>query len=133
MLPDDLARAPPADLRRRKLPVVRQRCDHFTTFEDETEGATATCRTLSPTAKRAIARSRKSIDIARIIPKALDCRAKDSESAHGNHRNPLSIPNQFIPSMPQEFALTVVLQCSADLADYSIHPVSAMFARIWYS
>jgi len=47
-----------------QLPVARKRCDHFTTLDGATSSAADTCRTLSPRARRAIARSRKSIDIA---------------------------------------------------------------------
>ena len=60
MIPDDLA----------QLPVARRRYDHFTTLDGATFSATATCRTLCPSARRASARSRKSIEIGRVIAQA---------------------------------------------------------------
>ena len=53
-----------------QLPVARRRCDHFTTLEGATLSASATFRTVCPSSSRAIARSRKSIEIARLIDKA---------------------------------------------------------------
>jgi len=44
------------------LPVVRNRCDHFTTLAGLMLKAAATARTLSPFRTRPTARSRKSID-----------------------------------------------------------------------
>ena len=53
------------------LPNARLRCDHLTTLEGATLSASATPRTVSPRSSRAIARSRMSIERARVMKAGL--------------------------------------------------------------
>jgi hypothetical protein len=78
------------------LPVARSRCDHFTTLDGATLSAAATARTLSPAARRDIARTRKSIDKALVIAAALQS-STQIESENQPHVNPLPIQPSFIP------------------------------------
>ena len=80
-----------------KLPVARKRCDHFTTLEGATSSAAATWRTLCPDATRAIARARKSIDIARVIPNDSTLAKTTVNHLRPETGIPLPIPNHLIP------------------------------------
>ena len=60
----------PPDLPGAQLPVLRRRCDHFTTLDGATSNAAATSRTVCPRSRRSIARSRRSIEIGLAIARA---------------------------------------------------------------